>query len=405
VVYAELGSAYPYAGADYVGVGRILGSWAGVVTLAIWAVSTGPATAFLAKTLAAYVVELVPGASPAAVTFAGLGGAVLLALLAVRTSAIVTGIFLAVEMLAIVVLVGGGFIHPARSFALILHPMTVGAHGAMTSVTLGAMGLAALSAVYATVGGNQALAFGEELIDPHRRMGRVVVVACMLGAATTALPIVAVVLGAPDLPAVLRSATPLAAFIEQIGGPLAGRALSAGVALAMFNALIVQVMFTARLYFSIGRDGLFHGGLDRLLARVHSGSGAPRAATWVVAAFSAACCLLTTHVLLIFMTGLLVYGWGLICLAVLVGRRKGLTGGPGHWRSPLYPLAPLLGLAMAAVFTVADLADPEAGRPSLLLMGVVVAAAAAWSRFVLARRPGGWSPLLPSEVAAPQPAE
>ena len=46
VVYAELGSAYPYAGGDYVGVGRVLGGWAGVVTLAIWAVTSGPAVAF-----------------------------------------------------------------------------------------------------------------------------------------------------------------------------------------------------------------------------------------------------------------------------------------------------------------------------------------------------------------------
>jgi amino acid transporter len=35
VVYAELGSAFPYAGGDYVGVGTILGGWAGAVTLAI----------------------------------------------------------------------------------------------------------------------------------------------------------------------------------------------------------------------------------------------------------------------------------------------------------------------------------------------------------------------------------
>ena len=39
VVYAELGSAYPYAGGDYVGVGSILGPWAGFASLTIWAVT------------------------------------------------------------------------------------------------------------------------------------------------------------------------------------------------------------------------------------------------------------------------------------------------------------------------------------------------------------------------------
>src|SRR5580698_11340641 len=46
-VYAELGSAYPYAGGDYVGVGSIVGPWAGFASLTIWAVTAGPATAFL----------------------------------------------------------------------------------------------------------------------------------------------------------------------------------------------------------------------------------------------------------------------------------------------------------------------------------------------------------------------
>src|ERR1700760_1942822 len=41
-VYAELGSAFPYAGGDYVGVGRILGGWAGIATLALWASTFGP---------------------------------------------------------------------------------------------------------------------------------------------------------------------------------------------------------------------------------------------------------------------------------------------------------------------------------------------------------------------------
>src|ERR1700691_2360117 len=52
VVYAELASAYPYAGGDYVGVGAILGPWAGFASLTIWVATTGPTVAFLAKILA-----------------------------------------------------------------------------------------------------------------------------------------------------------------------------------------------------------------------------------------------------------------------------------------------------------------------------------------------------------------
>src|ERR1700722_17041645 len=39
VVFAELASAYPYAGGDYVGVGAILGPWAGFASLTVWTVT------------------------------------------------------------------------------------------------------------------------------------------------------------------------------------------------------------------------------------------------------------------------------------------------------------------------------------------------------------------------------
>ena len=62
-VYAELGSAFPYAGGDYVGVGTVLGPAAGFVCLALWAVTVIPVTGFLAKVVAVYVADL---AGPAA---------------------------------------------------------------------------------------------------------------------------------------------------------------------------------------------------------------------------------------------------------------------------------------------------------------------------------------------------
>src|SRR6185437_16260010 len=111
-----------------------------------------------------------------------------------------------------------------------------------------------------------------------------------------------------------------------------------------------------------------------------------------VGVVSAACCLLHTHLLLVFVSGLVVYGLALVSLAVLVGRPKGLTGSAGFWRSPLFPLVPLLGLALAAAFAVAGLADPDAGRPSLFILGALLAAAIFSYHRVLKRRPGGWAP-------------
>lgn len=395
MVYAELGSAYPYAGGDYVGVGRILGPWAGAVTLALWAVTAGPSVAFEVKIIATYAGQLAPEIPSAAITYGSLILAVGVALLAVRTGAWVTGVFLTVEMLAVAVLMFLGLAHPARGLAAALaHPLAFGNSHTLGPVALPVLALAGLGAVYSTVGGNQAIGFGEELKDPHRRMGRVIVMACAIGSLTTALPIVAVVFGARNLGVILSSPAPIAAFVSEAAGPWAAKALSAGVALAIFNAVIAQIMISARLYFSMGRDGLLPDPLGRLVGSAHDRSGSPRAATLILGVFSAACCLSDPHTLLIFLTGTLVYGWSLVCLAVIVGRRKGLTGGAGYWRSPWFPLGPVLGLIMAAVLAIADLADADAGRPSLFIMGVLVVVAALWSRFGLERRAGGWTPAL-----------
>jgi amino acid transporter len=395
VVYAELGSAYPYAGGDYVGVGTILGPWAGFASLTIWVATAGPAAAFLAKITAVYVGDLAPGVSINLVTFGSLAAAIGVALLAVRLSAIVTGIFLGIEMLAVLALIGAGFWHPVRSLGTVLaHPVMLGATGVLGPVALGAMALASVNAAYATTGGNQAIAFGEELAQPHRHMGKVILIAGVIGAVATALPIIAVVLGAGDLRPILASPAPLSAFIASIAGPAAGRALSAGVALAIFNALIAQILFLARLFFSCGRDQIFHRRVNSMLATVHRASGAPRAATLAVGVISAICCLLDTHLLVVFASGLTVYSLALVSIAVLVGRRRGLTGQPGRWRSLLFPLAPILGLALAAVFAVADLLDADVGRPSLLLLGALIGAGCLWYHFVLSKRAGGWKPRL-----------
>ena len=402
VVYAELGSAYPYAGGDYVGVGSILGPWAGIASLTVWAVTQGPIIAFLAKTIAIYASDFSPAISPTVVTFAVLGAALVIALLAVRTSAAVTGIFLCVEMLAVVVLIGAGLWHPVRTLSeVVLHPVALGAAGTLCPVTIGAMALAGVSAAYATTGGNQAISFGEELVEPHSRMGRVVILAGLIGAFTIAVPVIAVVVSAKDLPSILHSPAPFSAFVASVAGPAMGRALSAGVVLAVFNALIAQMMFSARLFFSLGRDEIFHGPVNALLARVHAPSGAPRVATWVSGAIAAVCCLLDSHVLVVFTAGLTVYSLGLVSFAVLLGRLRHLTGQSGYWRSPLYPLAPVLGLILAVGFGIADLLDADAGRPSLLLLGGLIGAGLLWHHLVLRRRAGGWAPRVESVTASP----
>lgn len=395
IIYAELGSAYPYAGGDYVGVGSTLGPAAGFASLALWAVTTPPMMAYLARLVATYVVQTFPAAPTDGVTYAALAISVAIALLAVRLSTLVTGLFLAIEMLAVLALIAAGFRHGVATLpTLLMHPVLPTPGGRWLPVSAGALALGTVNAAFATAGGNQAIAFGEELIDPHRRMGRVILIAGFTGAVAIALPVIAVVAGVGREAAIYRNAAPFSAFISSVAGAAAARALSACVALAIFNALIAGIMFSARMFFSFGRDRVFPAPMSAALARVHGASGAPRVATLAVGALAAACCLLDPHVLLVFESGLVVYGVALVSLAVLVGRLKGLTGRPGYWRSPLFPLGPVLGLSLAAAFAAAQAADRSIGRPSLIILGALLAAAVLWYHRVLKRRPGGWAPRL-----------
>lgn len=393
LVYAEVAAAYPYAGGDYVGVGTILGPWAGFASLSLWMTTAAPLTAASAKFNAVYIAQVFPGLPAEPTAYAVVLASVLLALPKVRTSALITGIFLAIEMLGVIALIATGLWHPARELGQVLRqPLVLDGAGNLVQISLGALALGGIGAAYATTGGNQAIAFGEELHDPHRKLGHVVLVAAGVGALATALPVVCVVLGAHDLSAMLRSPAPFSAYFAAQVGPLASRVMSGCVALAIFNSIVASNMFYARIAFSMGRDEVLPRRLSSWLRRIHAASGVPRNATWAIGAATAACCAFSTHALVVFGAGLTTFTLGLVSCAVFAGRLRGLTGRSGHWRSPLFPLAPALGIGVTIAFLVAGLHDKDVGRPSVLLLASCVGLALLWYRFVL--RPRGWRPRL-----------
>ena len=57
----------------------------------------------------------------------------------------------------------------------------------------------------------------------------------------------------------------------------------------------------------------------------------------------------------------------------------------------------LLGLTLAAISAIANLAGADCGRPNLILLGVFALAATVWGETVLKLR--GWAPT-PADVAA-----
>ncbi len=388
LLYAELGAAFPGAGGVYASLARILGPAGAFPCIALQMVTAAPMMAFTAMGLADYVRVLFPGAPYIPITLATIAAACLVGVLKIRTGAWITGVFLAMEAAGLGIITVVAALHPARSLATVLaHPVMLD-HGALVAVPWATMGLALVSGVYATAGANWALFFAEEMHEAQRRMGRVIAWAGVVASVTIAVPMVLLVLSAPDLRAMLSAEAPIAAFLAGTGGHTAAILVSAGVIAAIFNNQVALGMALARFLYATGRDGIWPGAINRAIGRLHGAWQSPLQATLLLGLASVACVALGERVLLIVISGN-VFEYLLMAAAVFVGRNTGRTG---RWfRVWGHPGVPCMVVALVAAFVLADWQDPDAGRPSMLLLGVVFAASIAYARGVLKGRTIHWA--------------
>jgi amino acid transporter len=148
------------------------------------------------------------------------------------------------------------------------------------------------------------------------------------------------------------------------------------------------VLGYSRLLYAMGRDGIWPGPISRVLGHLHDGFRSPMAASLVLAIAAAAVMALGERTLLILGASENILEYGLISVAVLVGRRLARTG--ATYRAPLHPLIPILGLLSAAAFVVADWIDPDAGRPTLLVLAALVIASLVYYWFRLRKTSAKW---------------
>jgi amino acid transporter len=394
-LYAELGSAFPLAGGEYVMTGRTLGPLAGFVVLGLNLFNSLLAIAVFAQGAVEHLGALQalrppPGAAPIAAAGAVVAAA-LLAVLRIRTNAWITGLFVGVELVALAVVAGLGFAHPVRQLApLVAHPVMAGAHGALATASLAAIGLSAAAALFAYDGYGSAVYFGEEMHEAPRRIGRAIVGALAITVVAEAVPLAAVFLGAPDLKRLVGSETPFMDFARDRGGPALALTLSVAVGLALANAAIATVLLTARQLYCTARDQTWGGRIDGLFGRVSVRLQSPWAATLAAGALGAALCFVPAKELVIATGSGTALVYAALCVATLVGRRSGATAHGPH-RAPLGTVLPVATLLALAGVLFSDLFDAD-GRAGLgMALGLMVVFAA-WYLAVLRRRRGGWRP-------------
>jgi amino acid transporter len=364
-VYAELASAFPLAGGEYAIVGRVLGPFAGVVVLALNMANSLLVAAVLALGVCDYLGGPTDALARPLTAMAVIGAATCVALLNIRSSALVTGVFMLVELLALLVITLLGALHPVRSLGgLLIHPVSLH-DGALIRTPWSDVGLAVAVAIFAYDGYGSAVYFGEELLGARRRIGRTITTALVIIVAAELTPLAAVLSGARDIKSLLASQSPFTAFTASIAGPWISRVLGLGVALAIVNAVVATVLLTARQVYATARDGVWPSAWNARLLTIHPRFHSPWTATLVTGAIAGLLCLVDLKVLLI-ITGAGAAGiYAVLCVALMAGRQTGSTAA-SHHRAPLSPLMPSLVVLGLGAVLYADWLDPDAGRPGLL---------------------------------------
>jgi amino acid transporter len=387
-VYAELSSAYPIAGGEYCMVGRTLGPTTAFVVLGLTAVGNMLAPAVLSLGAATYIGVLIPNLDPVTVAIAIITATTLFGIFHIRTNAWVTGVFLLLELLALAVIAVLGFAHIHRPISeLAFHPVSL-IGGSLHSTPLKMLGLSFAVSAFAYNGYGAAVYFAEEMHEAPRLVARTIMWALIITVATELIPVVALLMGAPDLKALLGSDSPFSYFVITAGGRALNIAISLGIALAIINAVLATVLQNGRFFFSTGRDGTWHPWINDAFTRTHPRFNSPWVATLASGASAVAMCFVKMDTLLVLTGTGLVLVYAALCLGALVGRRSGATA-HAPYRMPLFPLVPIGGLLALGFTLYESCLDPDSGRWIIIANIAVIAASVFYYRFVLLRR-GAW---------------
>ena len=211
------------------------------------------------------------------------------AILRIRTNAVITGIFLVIELLALLVLTVLGILnfHPDRVGQLFSGWVVGNSSGGLDPVAFGVILTATASAVFAYNGYSNAVNFSEETKGSSRNIATAILLSLVITVAAELIPTTAVLLGAPDLAAITASSQPMIDFIDATANKTVDTIVSLGVALAIFNATLAIILEFGRILYSASRDRAWPGVINDWLVSVHPTLKSPWIATALVGIVSA----------------------------------------------------------------------------------------------------------------------
>ncbi|GAA1024137.1 MULTISPECIES: APC family permease [Amycolatopsis] len=379
--YSELGTLVPSSGGEYAMVSTVVSRFAGWITFMLSFIVILVVPPIIAIGVADYLavaVHIDPSVAGALVMLASTG----MGLVNLRSNAWLTGIFLVIEIVAIVVVSVLGFAHSDRPASVLVRPSLDGVHPiALVSVIAG---LAV--ALFVVQGFSTAVYLAEEMREPHKTVSRTVFWTLGISAVVILVPVVAITLGVPDL-ATLGNLD-LTALVVSWSSSTFGTIVSLCIAAAIVNAVIVMVIQNSRVLYASGRDHAWPEPVNRALSVVSPRFGAPWVATLVVGVSEAVLCFVPVETLS-GVTGVAVVALYLAISVSVLWARRPAHRRPQVWRMPGWPVVPIVAvLALGYVLVSQSLLDLA------ITAGVLVVSAGYWWGY-LRRRSDRWLVTIP----------
>ncbi len=363
--YAELSGMFPETGGAYVflreGYGRLPSFVFGWSELLV----TYPASiAAVSVVFIAYLSRLVPIPEPARPAAAAALCLVLAGLnvLGVRLGAWSLRIFTGSKVLALAAIVGFAFL-ARRGSAANLAPLWVTPEGGWSA---GAVALSLVAVIWTYEGWADGPTLAGEVRDEKRDVARALLFGT-LGVAAIYLLVNLAYVFVLGVDGVSRSDAVAVDTALRVFGPAGGLFVTLLVLVSTLGSVLAMIIAASRVFFAVGRDGLF---FERV-GRVHPRFKTPAYALAAVGGVSAAYTLLGTFEEIIRYFVFVATLWFVFIIGSVILHRLRRPHHPRPFRVPLYPLPPLVYLVVAIGLLV-QLAR-EAPRDAVV--GVAVLAA------------------------------
>lgn len=380
---AELGSMFPNSGGIYSVIRHVCGRPVGFVALVAYLGEGIFIPSVVALGSASYICNIFPSLN---VNWVGLVIILLatgVAILNIASSAKFTAFLLALEILVVGVFTVAAFIHVHQSPSVLLTRTALDSNHNFTAVSWAQIFTAVTVMLLSFNGYDSAINISEETAGDARNVGKTVSRSALVGFLAQFIPLVAMILAAPEIKTLLSSSTPVSYIGQESLGGSAAIILNVGAAVAMFACTIAVILQFSRVLYSSGRDNAWPKAISRGFATLHSKLLTPWISSVVLGVIGAVFCFFSNIGNLISFTSVLVVClYATIAVSWFIVKSK-TPKAEKPYRNPIGIIAPIV----AIVGSVAALT--QQAHKDLITVACIVVVAYLYYVLYLRRRSDG----------------